>query len=275
MKACDCVWGPCMPTSSNLAGGMPSAGGQDVTGKAEKTGSQPDKGTRRARNLRGLVSQGVREAIMAGKYPPGSPLGEAELAERFGVSRGPVREALIQLEREYLVRSHPNRGFFVTVLTEREFDERIMLRSVLEPIALTSARQRASTADFAVVRKHLRELEATAARGDQAAYVTRDYEFHLAIWEISGQPLLKEMLMQISAPVFVFESIVADRYHKADYDVVADARAHRSMVDYLLGKTDMDADCCLRPVLDLAMRAERSIVFGKATAHRPVRPTGA
>jgi DNA-binding GntR family transcriptional regulator len=205
--------GACMPSSSNRVGGMPSAGGQDVTGKAE-TGSQPDKGTRRARNLRGLVPQGVREAIMAGNYPPGSPLGETELAARFGVSRGPVREALIQLERECLVRSHPNRGFFVTALTEREFDEGIMLRSVLEPIALTSARQRASTADLAVVRKHLRELEASAARGDQVAYVARDYEFHLAIWEISGQPLLKEMLMQISAPVFVFESIVVDRYHR-------------------------------------------------------------
>ena len=251
--------------------GKPSAGAKRVSGVAE-AGMQPDKGTRRARNLRGVVAQGVREAIMAGKYAPGSPLGETELAERFGVSRGPVREALVQLEREYLVRSHPNRGFFVTALTEREFDERLMLRSVLEPIALTNARQRATEVDLAVVRKHLRVLEAIAARGDQAAYVARDYELHLAIWEISGQPLLKEMLIQISAPVFVFESIIADRYHKAGYDVVADARAHQRIMDYLLGETDLDADCCLRPVLDLAMRAERSIVFGKASARRTVPP---
>lgn len=78
--------------------------------------------------------------------------------------------------------------------------------------------------------------------------------------------------MQISAPVFVFESIVADRYHKAAYDVVADARAHKGIVEYLQGKTEMDADCCLRPVLDLAMRAERQVVFGKGTARRTAKP---
>jgi len=194
------------------------------------------------------------------------------LAERFSVSRGPVREALVQLEQEYLVRSHPNRGFFVSVLTEREFDERIMLRSVLEPIALTSAKQRASAADLALIGKHLRKLESTAVSGDQAAYVACDYKFHLTIWEISGQPLLKELLMQISAPVFVFESIVADRYRRANYDVLADARAHQGIMDFLQGDSDGDANCCLRPVLDLAMRAERQVVFGKVTP--PVtRPT--
>lgn len=227
---------------------------------------------RPSHNLRGVVAHGVRAAIMAGEYPPGSPLGETELALRFGVSRGPVREALVQLEREYLVRSYPNRGFFVTTLSEQEFDERIQLRSVLEPIALTSARERASGEELEVVANHLRELEATAARGDQAAYVAADYQFHVAIWEISGQPLLKELLMQISAPVFVFESILADRYHKAAYDIAADARAHHGILDFLLGKTDQDATCCLRPVLDLAMRAERAIVFGKDAVRRTARP---
>ncbi len=226
-------------------------------------GKTPNAVPRRARNLRGVVAKGIREAIMAGEYSPGSPLGEIELATRFGVSRGPVREALVQLEREYLVRSYPNRGFFVTTLSEREFDERIQLRSLLEPLALQGARERATPAERASIRKQLRELEATAARGDQGAYVARDYEFHAAIWEICGQPLLKELLMQISAPVFVFEALVADRYRKAAYDMAGDARAHRGIVDYVLGKSDEDAHCCLRPVLDLAMRAERPIVFGR------------
>lgn len=205
---------------------------------------------------------------MAGQYPPGSPLGEIELAARFGVSRGPVREALVRLEREYLVRSYPNRGFFVTALTEQEFDERLRLRSVLEPLALESARQRASAKDLESIRAQFRDLEATARKQDQAAYVAQDYEFHVAVWELSGQRLLKELLMQISAPVFVFEAIVADRYRSAEYDMIADARAHQIIVDYLLRKTEMTADCCLRPVLDLAMRAEKPIVFGSAGSRR-------
>ena len=178
---------------------------------------------------------------MRGEYPPGSPLGEVELAQRFGVSRGPVREALIQLEREYLVRFFPNRGCFVTTMAEQEFDEILMLRSVLEPIALNLARQRATPADLAKIRKLLRSLESVARRRDQREYVGKDYEFHVAIWELSGQALLTEVLKRISAPVFVFESMLEERYRRADYDVVADARAHRSLVEFLEGKTANDA----------------------------------
>ncbi len=200
---------------------------------------------------------------MSGAYEPGSPLGEIELAERFGVSRGPVREALVTLEREYLVRSYPNRGFFVATLSEQEFDERIWLRTILEPVALRGARQRATPAELKVIRQHLEKLESMAARQDQQGYVGSDYDFHVAIWQLSGQPLLAALLMQISAPVFVFEGIVADRYRRAGYDLMADARAHGVILDYLCGKTELDAECCLRPVLDLAMRAERPIVFGR------------
>jgi DNA-binding GntR family transcriptional regulator len=217
---------------------------------------------RRARNLRRVVATALRRAIMAGEYTPGTALGENELAARFGVSRGPVREALVQLEREYLVRSYPNRGFFVMTLSEQEFDERLALRSVLEPIALEAARQRATPAELQAIRALLRELAAAAARGDESAYVAQDYEFHVAIWELSGRPLLKQVLVEISAPVFAFESLVAERYRRAAYDLKGDARAHRILLDYLAGKTEQDAACCLRPVLELAMRAERPIVFG-------------
>ena len=225
--------------------------------------------SRRARNLRGLLTDSVRESIMRGDYPPGSPLGEVELAQRFGVSRGPVREALIQLEREYLVRSFPNRGCFVTTLSEQEFDEIVSLRSVLEPIALHHARDQASSKDITDMRQRLRDLERVAAKRDQRAYISKDYAFHVAIWELSGQPLLTEVLKRISAPVFVFEAIVEKRYIDADYDAIADARAHRIIVDYLARKTTRDAQACLKPVLDVATHAEKPIVFGSRVAREP------
>ncbi|MGH7489600.1 MAG: GntR family transcriptional regulator [bacterium] len=221
---------------------------------------------RRARNLRGLLTDTIREAIMRGDYPPGSPLGEVELAHRFGVSRGPVREALIKLERDYLVRSFPNRGCFVTTLAEQEFDEIVRLRSVLEPIALQHARERASPKDIVEMRRRLRELGQLAAKRDQRAFIGKDYEFHVAIWELSGQRLLTEILKRISAPVFVFEAIIEKRYLDAGYDAKADARAHRILVDYLARKTDKDAYASLQPVLDVAMHAEKPIVVGRSLA---------
>lgn len=249
-----------MPTkSTKVATGDPS---ESRGGTQSRGGPSATKGSRRARSLRSVVAEGVRDAIMAGEYPPGSPLGEVELAERFGVSRGPVREALIQLEREYLVRSYPNRGVFVATLTEHEFDERIKLRSVLEPLALAAARDRMTPEKLAQIENLLQRLSDVASTGDQAAYVACDYEFHLAIWEISGSTLLRDMLVQVSAPVFVFESIVSERYRRAGYDVVSDASAHKSIVDYLKSVGDLDACGCLTPVLELAMQAERPVVFG-------------
>jgi DNA-binding GntR family transcriptional regulator len=213
---------------------------------------------------------------MRGDYPPGSPLGEVELARRFGVSRGPVREALIQLEREYLVRSFPNRGCFVTTLSEQEFDEIVMIRSVLEPIALRLAREKASSKDIAAIRRRLRDLERVAAKRDQGAYIRRDYELHVAIWELSGRPLLTEVLKRVTAPVFVFEAIVEERYRNAGYDTKADAHAHRIIIDYLAGETDQDACACLQPVLDVAMHAEKPIVFDRLPApDREVIPPAA
>mgnify|MGYP003888609755 CR=1 FL=1 len=258
---------------------MPTTKRKSATGKssatpassAARTRNSAATATRRAQNLRGVVAEGIRAAIMAGEYPPGSPLGETELAERFGVSRGPVREALIQLEREYLVRSYPNRGVFVATLTEHEFDERIKLRTVLEPMALAAARDRMTPALLAEIEARLQRLNEIAASGDQAAYVAADYEFHVAIWEISGSTLLKDMLVQVSAPVFVFESIVSERYRRAGYDVVSDAAAHQSIVDYLKGIGDADACGCLMPVLELAMHAEKPVVFGKASTSRSAR----
>ena len=203
---------------------------------------------------------------MQGDYLPGSPLGDVELARRFGVSRGPVREALTHLERESLVRSFPNRGCFVTKLSEQEFDEIIMLRSILEPVALELARATASAKDIAALRQRFRDFERVATMRDQRTFIRKDYELHVAIWELSGRPLLIEILKRVAAPVFVFEAIVEERYRRAGYDARADARAHRVLIDYVAGKTDQNAYKCLQPVLDIAMRAEKPIVFDRHSA---------
>jgi DNA-binding GntR family transcriptional regulator len=153
----------------------------------------------------------------------------------------------------------------VTTLAEQEFDEIVTIRSVLEPVALRHARERASSKDIAAMRRRLRDMERLAARRDQRTYIGKDYEFHVAIWELSGQPLLTEVLKRVSAPVFVFEAIMEKRYINANYDCEADAHAHRILVDYLEGKTDKDARACLQPVLDVAVHAEKPIVFDHGT----------
>jgi dGTP triphosphohydrolase len=85
----------------------------------------------------------------------------------------------------------------------------------------------------------------------------------MAIWELSGRPLLIEVLKRVAAPVFVFEAMVEERYRHAGYDAKVDAQAHRLLIDYVAGKTDQDAYACLQPVLDVAMHEEKPIVFDR------------
>src|SRR5215475_4676467 len=109
-------------------------------GRVETRSAAP----RTSRTLRETIVESIRSAITDGIYPPGTPLAEVELAQRFKVSRGPIREALIQLQSEFLVRSYPNRGTFVHSLTEQEFDEIERLRGLLEPLAMEYAKANAT-----------------------------------------------------------------------------------------------------------------------------------
>jgi DNA-binding GntR family transcriptional regulator len=83
------------------------------------------------------VAERLREAILHGELSPGQRLREEELSVRLEVSRGPVRDAFILLEREGLVRSSRNRGVSVVELTRNDLQEIYTLRSALEPLAIT------------------------------------------------------------------------------------------------------------------------------------------
>src|SRR5207237_5672406 len=85
-------------------------------------------------SLTTVVQQEIERAILAGEYQPGSKLIEATLAERMGVSRGPVREAFRMLEEAGLVRNEKNRGVFVRAIAIEEALEIYDLRAVLEEL---------------------------------------------------------------------------------------------------------------------------------------------
>ncbi|MBZ0296625.1 MAG: GntR family transcriptional regulator, partial [Anaerolineae bacterium] len=89
----------------------------------------------RALNLREQVADQIRSAIIEGRLRPEDHITEVMLSEQLGVSRTPVREALILLEREELVVSIPNRGFFVRSFDERVVSELFSMRTILENFA--------------------------------------------------------------------------------------------------------------------------------------------
>src|SRR5690606_36979494 len=91
------------------------------------------------RGLSADIADRLRTAILSGHFEPGAQLREAHLAQFLGVSRGPVREALVRLEREGIVVIRRNRGAFVAQLSRKDLDEVYTLRVVIERFALERA----------------------------------------------------------------------------------------------------------------------------------------
>ena len=113
----------------------------------------------RRRGLADEVADRIREAIFSGAYAPGAQLREVELSDALDVSRGPVREALLRLEREGLVRSEWHRGATVTALSPQDVAELDSLRGALEQLAVERVIAHATDDDLAAIE------QAAAAHG--------------------------------------------------------------------------------------------------------------
>jgi DNA-binding GntR family transcriptional regulator len=224
------------------------------------------KAKKSAPTLRHTIVEKIRNEITSGSYPPGSPLAEVELAKRFHVSRGPIREALIQLQAEYLVRSYPNRGTFVYTLTEQEFEEIERLRSLLEPLAMEYAKANATPERIAELRLLLADMIELAKSGQYHVLADRDFAFHCAMWDLSGRPFLTQILRQIAQPIFTFFKINWQRYRNSKLNLIEIIGTHDLILRYLEGTTSLSATACFRPVAEGTDRDEKPILLREYTS---------
>ncbi|MDS0138840.1 MULTISPECIES: GntR family transcriptional regulator [unclassified Amycolatopsis] len=155
----------------------------------------------RRRGLADEVADRIRDAVFDGVYAPGSQLREVELAEALGVSRGPVREALLKLEREGLVRSEWHRGATVTALTDEDVTELDSLRAALEQLAVELVLERAVDEDLAAIDAVVRRMERAL---DEHEMVRCDLEFHDAVYAAAGHRRLREAWQAIRSQVHLF-----------------------------------------------------------------------
>ncbi|RSN21217.1 GntR family transcriptional regulator [Amycolatopsis sp. WAC 04169] len=155
----------------------------------------------RRRGLADEVADRVRDAIFGGAYPPGAQLREVELSEALGVSRGPVREALLKLEREGLVRSEWHRGAIVTTLSDVDVAELDSLRSALEQLAVRLVVANAPEVELAAIDEVVDRMD--RAR-DEHEMVRCDIDFHDAVYAASGHRRLVEAWQAIRSQVYLF-----------------------------------------------------------------------
>ncbi len=132
------------------------------------------------------VADQLREEILDGRLAAGARLVEAELAERFGVSRGPVRDALRELAAEGLALDLPRRGTFVSSLTERDLEDVYVIRRAIEEAAVRLAIGRLRDEDAAELFDAVAAAEAAYGGGDLAAAWEADMAFHRTYCRLSG-----------------------------------------------------------------------------------------
>lgn len=133
----------------------------------------------------------LRQAIMSGSLEPGDQLGEADLAERFSVSRGPLREAMQRLVSEGVLHAIANRGVFVSELTLDDVRDVYRTRSVIERGAVEVALREHRREELHVaVMAPVEAMRTAAAKGDGPAVSDADQAFHEALVECSRSPRL-------------------------------------------------------------------------------------
>ncbi len=141
----------------------------------------------------GIIARQLRDAIMTGALPPGTQLGETELASRFQVSRGPLREAMQHLVSEGLLRSERHRGLFVIDLEPGDVYDIYSARSAIERAAMLRALRGDREKVAAVLEEAVSAMAVAADDDDPTALSWADLRFHEALIGASGSKRLVRM----------------------------------------------------------------------------------
>jgi DNA-binding GntR family transcriptional regulator len=181
------------------------------------------------RYLHDEVADRLRELIRAGELEPRARVNELELAERFGISRTPLREAIKILATEGLLDLLPNRGARVASISPEEIDEMIEVVAGLEATAADLACRRITDDEVAAIQvKHDAMVEAWK-RKDNSAYFTLNREIHEAIMQASRNATLQGIYANLSG------RIQRARYaaHKTPEQWKKAVREHEQMIELL------------------------------------------
>lgn len=152
--------------------------------------------------LRDVVFNTLRKAILKGELKPGERLMEIALAERLGVSRTPVREAMRKLELEGLVVMIPRRGAQVANITERDLNDVLEVRIALENLAIEKACDRMTEEELTQLWETEKMFERTMTEGNLVKLAEADVAFHEAIYAAADNRRLSQVLNNLREQIY-------------------------------------------------------------------------
>jgi len=205
----------------------------------------------------------LREMILAGELSGGARIAELSIVEKLGVSRTPIRAALMRLEQEGLLQALPNGGYAVRTFSERDASDAIELRGTMEGMAVRLAAERgAAPVVLAEARTCLGQIDALlgeTALNDEAfsRYVVLNEKFHGLIGELSGSPLMGRELERVGSLPFAspsgFVAVQANSPQARDMLIVAQNQ-HVQVLDAIEHREGSRAESIMREHSRLAQR---------------------
>lgn len=181
--------------------------------------------------LTDLAYDRLREGIVAGELKLGEQVSEAQLAQRMGISKTPVREALVRLKMEGLVDIQPQRGTFVFKLTPEQVGQLCRYRAMIETAALREAATADRTALIGRLNAHVAEMRGSEAARDLKRLSRIDMNFHFEFLACCPNPYLRAGYEQIRYQLIALR-------HRSPIDNMVDS--HQVLID-LLERGDIDA----------------------------------
>jgi DNA-binding GntR family transcriptional regulator len=213
---------------------------------ARKTGARG--GSRSApqkRVLREEIRDKLIDDILNGRLMPGDRMIEIRIADRFGVSQAPVREALRDLELLGFAESSAFRGTIVRRISVDDLVQIYPIRAVLEGLAAREAAARMTTPGLRRLQKLLETMRTAAARGDVRASVDADFAFHLTIVEASGNWLLQQSWERMRLATTTF--LTVSKSHRSLAEI---AERHVPVLEALQSGDPQTAEAAMRHHID-------------------------
>lgn len=198
-------------SSHTISGGSPAEAGPAGAGEAPELPALPPLGNMSSRS--DLVAEAIRTAILGGQLKPGATLVERRLAAQLGVSKTPVREALIRLARSGLVSMNPNRGVTVRDIDVPELRAVYEVRIQLEPWSVERATEQLTAANIQEARALLREARKEMRRKDYGALTLVNRRFHRSLYAHCGNQLVVSFLDDLQDQLAL--GIVSVLWHKS------------------------------------------------------------
>jgi DNA-binding GntR family transcriptional regulator len=194
------------------------------------------------RNASVAATELIREAIVDGRLEPGRRLKEEELARELGISRTPVREALLMLQAEGLVVAIPNRGAMVRVHTTEDLDDLYQLRALLEGYAARRAAARISDEQVELLRSSCDRFDGLNPDEELRELVRENLLFHSTILDVAGSARLSSMVRRVIELPLVYKSYI---WYSPDQKRIS-AHYHRQIVNALEARDSERAELIMK-----------------------------